>query len=126
MRCWIKCHLRAVQFLTWRPFDFDINSEAGSSNNSGTRWLASASNDGTTRLYNLNALFDILSTEAAQKQEQAESGTPENKEPLMIISSEATLQGHGVRVISCAWSPHNKNLLVTVAYDCTAIVSSLF
>lgn len=117
MICWIKCHLRAVQFLTWRPSDF--SSDASAPGNNGTRWLASASNDGTTRLYNLGELF-----EKATGEDGALTSTP--KEPLMIISSEATLQGHSVRVISCAWSPHDKNLLVTVAYDCTAIVRDFF
>jgi len=111
LKCWIKCHTRAIQYLLWRPFDFTQAQKAFDSD----KWLVTASNDGTTRLHNLKDLF-VTDEEVAKADD-------EDAEPKMVISSEATLSEHGQRVISCAWSPHDVKLFVTVSYDSTAIVS---
>jgi WD40 repeat protein len=96
----------AIQYLAWRPFDFLASEVDGNEH----KWLVSASNDSTARLYDLKELFE----------------RDGDGEPKIVISSEATLTEHGSRVLSAAWSPHNVNLLVTVSYDSTAIVSFTF
>lgn len=108
LKCWIKCHSRAIQFMSWRISDFlesKINPEHKH------RWFATTSNDATVRLFNLESIFekDFLENET--------------EEPKLLITSQAKLSSPSdLRIISCAWSPHDPNLLVTVSYDSTAII----
>lgn len=108
LKCWIKCHSRAIQFLTWRHNDF-VQSQL--TPDYKHRWFASTSNDATVRLFDLESIFEKEFLE------------DDNQEPKLLISSQAKLSSPSdLRMISCAWSPHDSNLLVTVSYDSTAIV----
>jgi WD40 repeat protein len=106
MRCWIKCHGMPIQYLSWRPHDFQPDTPAVH------RWFASASNDATAKVYDLAPLYE------------PEFMTDPKSNYLRRISSDCSLNGHGgLRVISLAWSPHNDNLILTTSYDRTAVVS---
>ncbi|CAL8125894.1 unnamed protein product [Orchesella dallaii] len=108
LKIWIKCHGRAIQFLSWRPFDF-IQKKLSPSHKQV--WFASTSNDATARLFNFEGLFD----ESFMADDTAKS--------KLLISSAATLRiPNGERIISCAWSPHDPELILTVSYDKTGIV----
>jgi WD40 repeat protein len=77
------------------------------------KWFASASSDGSARVFNLAQLF-------TEEFKESSSST----KVVQVISSVATFSGHGgLRVIALAWSPYDDNLLVTVGYDKTAVVS---
>lgn len=110
LKCWIKCHNRAIQYLAWRPFDFLDDQPA----DHDEKLLATASNDGSVRVINLVNLFqkDVL--------EDVEM----TQEAIQIFKSDKTFRGHGgFHVLSVAWSHHNPNHLVSVSYDNTAVVS---
>ncbi|ODN03766.1 Gem-associated protein 5 [Orchesella cincta] len=108
LKCWIKCHGRAIQFLSWRPFDF-IQKKLTSDHKQV--WFASTSNDATARLFNLEGpLAEAFMTD-------------DTATPKLLISSAATLRSpNGERIISCAWSPHDPDLILTVSYDKSGIV----
>jgi len=76
------------------------------------KFFASAANDGTAKVYNLEQLYD-----------PAFLANPEAP-VLEFISSSLILNGHrGLRVIQVVWSPHNDNHILTISYDRTAVVS---
>ncbi len=43
-------------------------------------------------------------------------------EPIELTSCLATLEGHGNRIVSLDWSPHDHDLLLSTSFDCTATV----
>lgn len=95
--CTLKSFQKLIQSLAWQPFDEKRSNDL----------FAVASNEYDIHIWSLQEKLV-------------------NNNGDVFTKPETVLTGHKLRVIQCLWSPHDHNRLLSVSYDGTAQVKSIF
>ena len=99
---WAADHTRMVNRVRWHAWAGSTEYGLSEEERAAQWWLATASDDGTARVYDAGGV---------------QGGTLVGALPCLRV-----LRGHTAHITGLAWSPHDTKLLATASYDKTAQV----